>query len=174
MKAAGRSFAIAILLASICVVTVRAQPPMVPVSAAPVVAFFDAINKEDAATAARAFAKSGVYISGATKGPCSPQAPCSGRASIENAVGRFLKSPHLCETVTYLYVQGNVVMGRAEVRSDEIRSKGIDHLALAFLAQVESGKIAVDVERKDARTVAKGGPITTVPACRTYAPSSPP
>jgi ketosteroid isomerase-like protein len=151
-----------------------AQPAMVPVPAAPVVAFFDAINKGDAAGAADVFAPNGVYISGASKGSCSPQSPCTGRSNIEKAVQGFLKSSNLCETVTYLYVQGDIVMGRAEVRSDEIRAKGIDHITVAFLTQVESGKIAVDVERKDEGAATKGPPMTTVPACRTYAPSPPP
>jgi hypothetical protein len=174
MKLLGRVLALAALPASLHPISVIAQPAMVPVPAAPVMAFFDAINKADAATAANAFAPNGVYISGATKGRCSPQSPCSGRAKIQRAVAGFLRSPHLCETVTYLYVQGNIVMGRADVRSDEIRRKGIEHLTIAFLAQIQSGEIAVDVERKEASVPSKAAPITTVPPCRTYAPSPPP
>lgn len=174
MKSLLRIASIAALLMLAYKASAPARPALVPVPAAPLMAFFDAINKDDAASAARAFATNGVYISGATKGRCSPRSPCSGRSTIQKAVAGFLKSPNLCETVTYLYVQGNIVTGRAEVRSDEIRSKGIDHLTLAFLAQVESGKIAVDVERKDASTSPKGAPITSVPPCRTYAPSPPP
>jgi len=151
-----------------------AQPAMVPVPAAPVIAFFDAINKGNAAAAADVFAPNGVYISGAAKGACSPRSPCTGRSSIEKAVQGFLKSPNLCETVTYLYVQGNIVMGRAEVRSDEIRAKGIGHVTIAFLTQVHSGKIAVDVERKDEGAATQSPPILTAQACRTYAPSPPP
>lgn len=173
MKSLARIVSIATLLTLAYGTTTAAQTAIVPVPAAPVMAFFDAINKADAAAAARTFATNGVYISGATKGRCSPQSPCSGRARIQSAIAGFLKSPNLCETVTYLYVQGNIVMGRAELRSDEIRSKGIEHLTLAFLAQVQSGHIAVDVERKDAGTSPKGVPISDVPPCRTYAPSPP-
>lgn len=174
MKSLARIVSVVTLLTVAYGSEAAAQPAMVPVPAAPVMAFFDAINKADAAAAARAFATNGVYISGAVKGRCSPQSPCSGRPSIQRAVAGFLESPNLCETVTYLYVQGNIVMGRAEVRSDEIRNKGIEHITLAFLAQVQSGHIAIDVERKDAGTSPKGAPISDVPPCRTYAPSPPP
>lgn len=172
MKLLGRAFAIITLPALLHGSFARAQPAMIPLPAAPVMAFFEAINAGDAASAASAFAPNGVYISGATKGRCSPRSPCSGRASIEKAVEGFLKSPHICETVTYLFVQNDIVMGRADIRSDEIRSKGLDHLTIAFLAQVESGQIAVDVERKETSTGPRGAPIATVPPCRTYAPSS--
>src|SRR5690348_12340333 len=117
MESLGRALAIAALLMALTADCATAQTAIVPVPAAPVIAFFDAINTGDAAAAARAFAANGVYISGATKGRCSPQSPCSGRTSIQKAVEGFLKSPNLCETVTYIYVQGNIVMGRAEVRS---------------------------------------------------------
>ena len=172
MKWPGRFISMATLLMLAHGASAQAQPAMVPVSAAPVIAFYAAINNDDAAAAAKTFATKGVYISGAAKGRCSPQSPCNGRSKIQQAVAGFLKSPHLCETVTYLYVQGNIVMGRADVRSDEIRSKGIQHLTLAFLAQVESGHIAVDVERKQASAQHKSAPIAAAPPCRTYAPSS--
>ena len=172
MKFSGRVFVIATVPALLHGSFANAQQAMIPLPAAPVMAFFEAINAGNAASAANAFAPTGVYISGATKGRCSPRSPCSGRANIQKAVEGFLKSPHLCETVTYLYVQNNIVMGRADVRSDEIRSKGLDHLTIAFLTQIESGEIVVDVERKEASTAPKGAPIAVVPPCRTYAPSS--
>ncbi len=148
-------------------------------------AFFDGINRGDAAAAADAFAENGIFIGAAAQGLCSLQAPCFGRDKIREDMEVLFKSPHLCETVTAIQVNGTIVTGRVEARNDNLRASGVEHVALAFMAQVLENKIAVDLHRADladsetAKNAAilagkqpKGTPITVVPPCRTYAPAS--
>ena len=146
--------------------------------AAIVLAFFDALNRGDAAGAAATFADNGVFIGAALQGLCSLQAPCFGQAKIKEDMDVLFKAGHLCETVTTIQVTGSIVTGRVEGRNDTLRANGIERNVLSFMAQVLNDKIVVDVHRMDladpetarnaaivAGTLPKGTPITVVPPC---------
>lgn len=146
--------------------------------AAVVLAFFDAINRGEAAGAAATFADNGVFIGAALQGLCSLQVPCFGQAAIRDDMNVLFKAGHLCETVTSIQVNGSIVTGRVEGRNDTLRANGIERNVLSFMAQVLNDKIVVDIHRMDladpetgrnaaivAGTQPKGTPITVVPPC---------
>jgi hypothetical protein len=146
--------------------------------AAVVLAFFDALNRSDAASTASAFAEKGFMIGAAAQGLCSLVAPCYDQEKIRANMDALTKIPHLCETVTSLQVIGSFVIGRVEVRQDGLRANGIERIVQSFMAQVLQDKIVVYFGRNDvadpetarnlaiaAGTQPKGTPITVVPLC---------
>ncbi len=146
--------------------------------AAVVLAFFDALSHGDASAATAAFAEDGFMIGAALKGLCSLATPCHNRGEIGKNMELLVKTPHLCETLTSLQVVGSFVIGRLEVRNDELRGRGIERLLQSFLAQVTQDKIIAYFGRSDladpetarnaaivAGTQPKGTPITIVPPC---------
>ena len=86
-------------------------------------AFFDALNRGDAATAAAVFGENAFYSGASPQGLCSSSAPCYGRSNIRQAMDTLLKAQHTCETVTSLQVAGSVVTGRIEIRTDPLRER---------------------------------------------------
>jgi len=147
--------------------------------AAVVLAYFDALSRGDASAAAAAFAEDGFMIGAALKGLCSLATPCHNRDEIGKNMELLVKTPHLCETPTSLQVVGSFVIGRLEVRNDELRGRGIERLLQSFLAQVMQDKIIAYFGRSDladpetarnaaivAGTQPKGVPINVVPPCR--------
>ena len=141
-------------------------------------AFFDALNRGDAATAAAVFGENAFYSGASPQGLCSSSAPCYGRSNIRQAIEALLKAQHTCETVTSLQVAGSFVTGRIEIRTDPLRANGIERIVTRFMTQTLDDKIAVFFNRSDptdpetARNAAiasgtrpKGAPITAIPPC---------
>ncbi len=146
--------------------------------AAVVLAFFDAINRSDAAAMAATFADNAFYVSAAPRGLCALEAPCYGLEKIREIIDQLAKAPHLCETVTSLQVTGSFVIGRVEIRNDLVRGNGIERIVTSLTAQVLQDKMVVFFNRPDladpdtarnaaivAGTQPKGAPITVVPPC---------
>jgi len=146
--------------------------------AAVVLAFFDALNRGDAAAAASGFAENGFMIGAAAQGLCSLEAPCYDQAKIRANIDVLVKIPHLCETVTSLQVIGSFVIGRVEVRQDRLRGNGIERIVQSFMTQVLQDKIAAYFGRNDladpetarnaaiaAGTQPAGTSIATAPPC---------
>ena len=123
---------------------VRAQPVEAR-TAAVVFRLFDAPNHYDADSYAALFAEDAFMINAA--GTCSTAAPCSDRDSIRAVV--LTATPHLCETITHIALNGSIVTARFEVRHDGLRARGIERVVASLMAEVRDGLIHAYFARTD-------------------------
>ena len=117
--------------------------------AAVIQAWIDARNRSDEDAAAALLADNVFYIGNPNAG-CNPQVPCYDRASVQqsNSLSDAASANH-CYTMVEVHVAGNVVTGRADIRSDPTRNRGIERTITAFMAEVVDGKVAKIVQFND-------------------------
>jgi hypothetical protein len=108
--------------------------------AAVIEAYFNAINHGDVNGAAAAFASDAVFSGSSLRGNCSQSVPCTDSAGILQNLTRFVSS-HDCRVLHTISVSGAVVTGQSELRSDNIRQNGVDHIMEDFIALVPAGQI---------------------------------
>src|SRR6266567_6397293 len=118
----------------------RAQQVAPSDRSAVVGAYFTAINNGDVDRAAAVFAGNAVFMGSSLRGNCSQAAPCTDSADIQQQLTRYVSS-HDCRVLRSISVSGAVVTGQAELRSDNIRHNGVDHLMEDFIALVPAGQI---------------------------------
>ncbi len=81
---------------------------------------------------------------------CNYQTPCFGPAAILKGIQTIdTAQPNRCSKVFATQVTGDIVTGRIDVRHDGLRRRGIERIYLAFLAQVDNGKILSFYVRPD-------------------------
>lgn len=154
--------------------------------AGPVIRWAEAINRGDANAAAQPYAENAFFVGGAATGLCSLETPCYGREAIRSLQESLAGSPGFCLLITSIQVNGSLVTGRHELRTDSFRARGIERDSLGFLAQVLNGEIVSFFGRRDlgdlqtamgdairAGTLPPGAPIDRPdPVCRSSAPLS--
>jgi hypothetical protein len=102
---------------------------------------FDALNRGDVDAYMAAVPMAPFAVGSGATGACSQATPCSDRDAIRAYVMPIMATPHLCETVTSIGVNGSIVTGRIEVRSDTARARGIERTVSWFMADVRDGLI---------------------------------
>src|SRR5262249_14717986 len=90
----------------------------------------EALDRGDAVAAAAVFADTAVHIHPLATGLCSRQSPCSGRAAILADLKNRV-ADHYCLALLDLATTGSIVRGAAELRSDTLRSLGIERVLVA-------------------------------------------
>ena len=121
--------------------------------------WFAARNQGDDTAAAAMFADNIFFVSGSPVGTCSTQSPCHDPAAALQSLLASDTGAHYCVTVTSIQENGSIVTGRNEVRNDSTRSRGIERISAAFMAEVQDGKIVSlfqRVDRADAQTALSG------------------
>ncbi len=116
-----------------------------------VLAWADARNRGDLAAAAALLADNALFVASGASGPsslCTPAAPCYDRASIMQYISSEV-TRRTCFRVTSIQAAGDLVTGRGEVRSDDLRSSGIERVVIGFLAEVQDGQMAAWFARSD-------------------------
>jgi hypothetical protein len=103
-------------------------------------AYFSAINNGDADQAAALFEDDAIFIGSSLRGNCSQSVPCMDPAGIHEQLRRYVSS-HDCRVLRSITVSGAIVTGQSELRSDNIRQNGVDHLKEDFIALVPAGQI---------------------------------
>jgi ketosteroid isomerase-like protein len=71
-------------------------------------------------------------------GSCQP--PCVGAAAVRRSFEKNV-AEHFQASLTSVEGSGDTVTGRAEIRSDAFRAKGIDHRATSYTIKFRGGKI---------------------------------
>jgi ketosteroid isomerase-like protein len=102
--------------------------------------YFSAVNSGDVDRAAALFADDAIFIGSSLRGNCSQSVPCTDPAAIHEQITRYVTS-HDCRVLRSVTVNGAVVTGQSELRSDNIRQNGVDHLREDFIALVPAGHI---------------------------------
>src|SRR5262245_60130137 len=90
-------------------------------------AYVFALDSGDATGAAAVFADNAIHIHPLAAGLCSRQSPCIGRAAILDDL-RHRVADHYCLTLLDVSSSGSIVRGSAELRSDTLRSIGIERV----------------------------------------------
>jgi ketosteroid isomerase-like protein len=71
-------------------------------------------------------------------GSCQP--PCVGVAAVRRSFEKNI-AEHFQASLTSVEVAGDTVTGRAEIRSDAFRARGIDHRTTSYTIKFKDGKI---------------------------------
>ncbi|HTR79598.1 MAG TPA: nuclear transport factor 2 family protein [Gemmatimonadaceae bacterium] len=81
-----------------------------------------------------------LFASDAVREDASCQPPCVGAAAVRRSFEKNV-ADHFQATLTSVEGSGDTVTGRAEIRSDAWRAKGIDHRTTSYTIKFRDGKI---------------------------------